>query len=91
MAKEMAPIVLTCGIWGSHLTRHSVLFECNNSSVVAMLSNGIAKDDVVMHLLWVLWFFIAHYDRVDPKAYPGGSQLYSRSSFKTQHAIFFLS
>ena len=55
-------IVLSCGVWGPHLARHSVLFERDNSSVVAMLSNSMAKDDVVMDLLRVLWFFIAHYD-----------------------------
>ena len=72
MAKEMAPIVLSCGIWGPHLARQSVLFECDNSSVVAALSNGSAKDNVVMHLLRVLWFFIAYYDiELIPKHIPG--------------------
>ena len=62
MAKELAPIVISCSVWGSQLAKYSVLFECNNSSVVAALSNETAKDNAVMHLLRVLWFFIAYYD-----------------------------
>jgi len=85
MAKEMAPIVLSCGVWGPHLAKQSVLFECHNSSVVAVLSNGSAKDNVVMHLLHVLWFFIQLITtyRADPKTHPWGSQLHSRSPLKT--------
>ena len=62
MAKELAPIVLSCCVWGPQLAKHSVLFECDNSSVVAALANGTAKDNVAMHLLRVLWFFVGHYD-----------------------------
>ena len=40
-----------------------MLFECDNSSVVAALSNDMTKDDVVMHL--------AHYDTEFPKHIPG--------------------
>ena len=72
MAKELAPIVLSCCVWGPRLAKHSVLFECDNSSVVAALANGTAKDNVAMHLLRVLWFFIAHYDiELIPKHIPG--------------------
>ena len=72
MAKEMVPVVLSCSVWGPLLARHSVLFECDNSSVVAALSNGTSKDNAVMHLLRVLWFFIAHYDiELLPKHIPG--------------------
>ena len=72
MAKEMVPIVLSCSVWGPLVTRNTVLFECDNSSVMAALSNGTAKDNTVMHLLRVLWFFIAHYDiKLLPKHIPG--------------------
>ena len=74
MVKELAPIVISCSVWGPQLAKHSVLFECDNSSVVAALSNGTAKDNAVMHLLRVLWFFIAHYDiELIPKHIPGVS------------------
>ena len=62
MAKEMMPVVNCCSVLGPLLTRNVVLCKCDNSSMVAALSNGIAKDNTVMHLLRVLWFFIAHYD-----------------------------
>ena len=64
MAKELLPIVLSCAIWGPVLARQRVLFQCNNSSVVAALQKGSAKDSIVMHLLCCLWFFVAHYDIV---------------------------
>ena len=46
------------------LAQHKVLFQCDNSSVVAALQKGSAKDKTVMHLLSCLWFFVAHYDIV---------------------------
>ena len=72
MAKEMVPVVLSCSVWGPLLAKHLVLFECDNSSVVAVLLYGTAKHNAVMHLLRVLWFFIAHYDiELLPKHIPG--------------------
>ena len=62
MVKETVPIVLICSVWGPLVTRNTVLLLCDNSSMVVALSNGTAKDNTVMHLLCVLWFFIAHYD-----------------------------
>ena len=62
MAKEMLPIVLSCVVWGPILARRKVLFQCDNSSVIAALLKGSAKGDIVMHLLRCLWFFVAHYD-----------------------------
>ena len=71
MVKELAQIVISCSVWGPQLAKHSVLFECDHSSVVSALSNGTAKDNAVMHLLRVLWFFIAHYDiELIPKHIP---------------------
>ena len=62
MAKEMAPIILSCGVWGPHLSKSLVKFKCNNTSVVAAICKGSARDDTSMHLLKCLWFFVAHYD-----------------------------
>ena len=74
LAKEPAPKVISCSVWGPQLAKHSVLFECDNSSVVAALSNGTAKDNAVMHLLRVLWFFVAYYNiELIPKHIPGVS------------------
>ena len=60
--KEMAPILLSCGVWGHLLARSKVRFECDNSSVVAAIQKGSAKDDTAMHLLRCLWFLVAHFD-----------------------------
>ena len=64
MSKELLPIVLSCVVWGPLLARHRVLFQCDNSSVIAALQKGSARDTTVMHLLRCLWFFVAHYNIV---------------------------
>ena len=62
MAKELFPIVLSTAVWASSLARHKVLYHCDNSSVVAAICKGSARDATVMQLLRSLWFFTAHYD-----------------------------
>ena len=62
MAKELAPIILCCAVWGPLLSKTKILFQCDNMSVVAAIKKGSAKDDTVMHLLRCLWFFVAYYD-----------------------------
>ena len=62
MAKELLSIVLSCAVWGPTWARHKILFQCDNSSVVAALQKGSAKDNTVMHLLRCLSFFVAHYN-----------------------------
>jgi len=64
MAKELLPIVLSCATWSLLLARHKVLFQYDNSSVVAALQKGSAHNSMVMHMLHCLWFFVAHYDIV---------------------------
>ena len=60
MTKELVPIVLSCAVWGPQIARHTVLFRCDNSSVVAAVRKGSAKEANVMHLLRCLWFFTAN-------------------------------
>ena len=62
MAKELVPIILSCGVWGRYLTRRRILFQCDNYSLVAAISKGSSKDPLVMHLLRCLWLFVALYD-----------------------------
>ena len=62
MAKELVPIILSTAVWGPQIQGSQVHYQCDNSSVVAALSKGSAKETVVMQLLRCLWFFIAHYD-----------------------------
>ena len=44
------------------MVRRSVLFQCDNTGVVAGVSKGSAKEPVVMHLLHSTWFFVVHFD-----------------------------
>ena len=62
MAKELVPIVFSCAVWGPQLSGRTILFRCDNSSVVAAVNKGTAKESIVMHLLRCLWFFTAFYD-----------------------------
>lgn len=62
MAKEMVPIVLSCAVWGRQLSYKTVLFQCDNTGIVAAVKKGTAREDLVMHLLRSLCFFVAHFD-----------------------------
>ena len=62
MAKELVPIIFSCGVWGHHLARNRVLFQCDNYSLVAAINKGSFKDPLIMHLLRCLWLFVALYD-----------------------------
>ena len=59
MAKELTPIILSCVAWGKTLQRRRVLFQCDNSDIVASILKGSCKDLEVMHLLRTLTFFTA--------------------------------
>lgn len=66
MAKELLPIVLNCAAWDPILPSHEVLFQSDNSSVVAAIQKGSAKDSIIMHLLHsLLIVFVAHIAGVD--------------------------
>ena len=62
MAKELVPIVISCAIWGPILARKRTQFQCDNMSLVTTINKGWAKDSIVMHLLYCLWFFTALLD-----------------------------
>ena len=62
MAKELVPIVLSCAVWGPTFGHKTVIFQCNNTGVVAAIRKGSTKEELVMHLLRSLWFFVAHFD-----------------------------
>ena len=55
-------MIFSCGVWGCHLARKRVLFQCDNYSLVAAINKGSSKDLLVMHLLWCIWMFVALYD-----------------------------
>jgi len=62
MAKELVPIVCSCAVWGPKLAQKPVLFQCDNLSLVTALNKGTCKDKLVMQLLRILTFFVAHFD-----------------------------
>jgi len=62
--KELIPILLSYAIWGPIFAKHTILFKCDNSSMVAAVNKGSSKEVMVMHLLRYLWFFVAYYDIV---------------------------
>ena len=62
MAKELVLIVFSCAAWGKCLVHKVILFQCDNMGVVSAIRKGSANESMVMHLLWVLWFFVAYFD-----------------------------
>ena len=62
MAKELVPIIFTCIVWGSGLSKHHINFQCDNANLVIAINKGSSKDKFVMHLLRSLSFFVAHFD-----------------------------
>ena len=62
MCKELVPILLSCVVWGSTLSKKCVRFYYDNFSLVDSLNKGSSKDPSVMKLLRTLWFFVAFFD-----------------------------
>ncbi|PJE77719.1 hypothetical protein CI610_03354 [invertebrate metagenome] len=49
--KELFPIVLAVQLWGNYLQNKCVLFHCDNSAVVAVLTSHTSKDSTIMKLV----------------------------------------
>ena len=62
MAKELVPIIFACIVWGLHLSKHHVNFKCNNANLVIAINKGSSREKFVIHLLYSLWFFVAHFN-----------------------------
>ena len=60
--KELAPIVLSCAVWGSQWSGKQVFFECDNSSVAAAVNRHYTREPEAMRLLRCLWLFVAYFD-----------------------------
>ena len=62
--KELLPIVVaTCtAMWGKKWRGNRVKCRCDNAAVVAMLRSGSSKGERAMHLLRILFLFLATYD-----------------------------
>ena len=51
MAKELVLIILSTAVWGPQLLRSQVCYQCDDSSVVAVLSKGSAREMIGLQLL----------------------------------------
>lgn len=60
-AKELAPIVLAAMLWGYLWHGQWVQFVCNNMVIVACITSGSSRDQLVMYLIRSLWLISAHY------------------------------
>ena len=60
MAKELVPIVLRCAVWGP-LLRHKTA-NATTQVLSQPIKKGLAKEELVMHLLRSIWFFVVHFD-----------------------------
>jgi hypothetical protein len=60
-AKELLPIVIGTGIWGSAWHGKCIKIRSDNQAVVQVLSSRSAKDPHLSHLLRSLFFFQAHF------------------------------
>ena len=70
--KELAPIVIACGVWGSDWRGKTVQCRCDNAAVVAIIRSGTSKHPLAMHLMRCLFFFTAYYQiYLEPRHLPG--------------------
>ena len=58
-AKELVPIVLACAVWGKQWQGKRVLVWCDNLAVVQIIRGLGSRDPLLMHLLRLLYFFMA--------------------------------
>ena len=59
--KELLTIVMGAALWGKQWQGGSVVCRCDNAAVVAILKSGWCKDNMAMHLLRSLFFWLAMY------------------------------
>ena len=60
--KELLPIIVSIALWDRSWHGSSVRCRCDNAAVVAIIRSGTCKDDLAMHLLRCLFFFVAAFD-----------------------------
>ena len=57
MAKELAPSVIGCAVWGPLLVKKDTELKCDNQGLVDAINKGSSRDKMVMHLLRWLFFY----------------------------------
>ena len=53
---------MACAVWGKQWKNSTVLFRCDNMAVVAIVNSGRSRDQLAMHLMRCLSFFLAHFN-----------------------------
>ena len=56
--KELLPVVLGAALWGSQWQGTNVRCRCDNVAVMAILNSGTSRDELAMHLMRSLFFFL---------------------------------
>ena len=60
--KELLPIIMAVAIWGKVWRGKTVRCVCDNAAVVTILNSGKSRNDLVMHLMRCLFFFLARFN-----------------------------
>ena len=84
-AKELVPIVLACAVWGEQWQGKTVLVWCDNQIITGLSS----KDPILMHLLRLLYFFLAlHSIHLIAKHIPGINNVLADSLSRNSMQVF---
>ena len=59
--KELIPVVIAAATWGKDWAGKTVLVQCDNAAVVAIVNQNSSKDKEVMHLMRCLAFITAKF------------------------------
>ena len=91
-AKELLPILVVAAVWGRHWVGYTVLCNCDNEAVVAILRSGSARDDRLSHMLRCLFFIEAKFHFTVVAAHiPGVENVLADALSRNHLDIFFAS
>ena len=87
--KEMFPILLGAALYGKNWTGCTVLCRCDNQAVVAVLKTRYARDQRLMHLLRLLFFFEAQFRfYMVAQHVPGVHNIHADNISRNRHQAF---
>ena len=55
-ANKLVPIIFTCIVWGSYLSKYHINFQCYNANLVIAINKSLSKDkftlcSLLLHIL----------------------------------------
>ena len=88
--KELLPVVVASAVWGRHWEGKTVKVKCYNAAVVAVLRSGWSKNNLAMHLMRCLFFFMArfHFFLVSEHI-PGKDNIAADSQSRNNLSLFY--